>query len=188
MNRRSIALVIMMIVCLLPPAGMALAEAPGEVVEGQASYASVETMDNIEEVGYDGDPHRLIYVQTFDGRISSWVVVPAGKTADAYVGRGVRYTIADTLREESDEHAALVEAGTLEVFAESAEGRLLEISDTEVVVDVTYSSVRRGENNGTMRFTITEDTQTPVPLVVGEDVDVLYDEALNAIYLLKRNG
>lgn len=120
---------------------------------------------------------------------SLWVIVPEGEKAENYLGKGVRYTVDEVVREASDKHFRMVRAKTLEVFAESAEGTLKEISDTEAVVDVILrSSGPDKHKEETMRFAITPDTIIQTSGGVNIYVNVLYDVDMNALYVIQVNG
>lgn len=183
-------LMVALLAFMLLPAGLGMAE--DEVFEGQASYWSPETAENgvIDNIAFDGDPHDLLFVVRFSAEGSRWVIVPEGRNAEDYLGKGIRYTVAEVVREPSDDHFEMVRAKTIEVFAESAEGTLKEIGDTEVVVDVTLGSSIQVDGVETMRFTITPETVIQMRETdgVGISIDVLYDKDMNALYIIQRNG
>lgn len=180
----------MLMIAMLLPVGFGVAE--DEVFEVQASYWTPEGTENgeIDRIAFDGDPHDLLFVVSFEANGSRWLIVPEGDNAEDYLGKGIRYTVDKVVREPSDEHFEMVQAKTIEVFAESAEGTLKEISDTEAVVDVTFGSVPRENKVETMRFTITPETKIQMQEkdAVGSSIDVLYDADMNALYLIQRNG
>lgn len=181
-------LVAALLLTALSPASFGSAEE--EVYIGQASYWSPETVEktDLELVNYDGDPHDLLLIVSLEGEESIWLVVPEGVTAGDYLGKGIRYTIAEIIREQSDADYKMLRAKTMEAFADSAEGTLREISATEAVVDVTLTSATHEFTDETMRFTITPETKKLTPVEVGSPVDVLYDAEMNALYLIRRNG
>lgn len=185
-NRKHLRLAAMLMLALALSAG--LAGAVDAVIVGQATYASSDTMDNWAEIGYEGDPQTLLFVSGLEVLDRAWVILPEGQVADDYLGKGVRYTVAEVVRPETDEHVKMVRADTLEAFAESAEGTLLELTDDEVVVEVTFGSAEREFETVTMRFAITEDTVWLTPVEEGAPIDVLYDGQNNALYLIRRNG
>lgn len=184
MKRLSMA---MLLLCaLLLWMGMAAAEE--EIITAQATYGAAEEGVVTEDFKYDGDWADLIFVQALDDGTPQWLVAPEGTTGDDYRGKGIRYSVGEIVREGTDDGWNIIKPKTFEVFANSAEGTMTALTDTEATVEVTLTSEKREFIKETMRFAITADTNVGDGAEVGEPVDVLYNEQQEALYLIHRNG
>lgn len=160
---------------------------------GEDTYACVRWSD-VADTGAaafapDGvDPARRIFVEPpcANGELpAAWVLLPEdAPPAETFFERGIRVTVGETW--DTDDFL-LVQPLEMEVVGTMAYGRVLYLDEAHIVLDL-INGPEAMLLSSPYQYAVTEDTVVYPGIVVGENAELIFDEAERALWIRRANG